>query len=83
MKDILFKNWHVMRIIRLVLSVILLVEAVQMKEPLLGAFGGIFLLMTLFNAGCGTASCCGTNDNCNTTPAKQNTKKEIEFEEVK
>jgi len=83
MKDILFKNWHTMRIIRLVLSVILLVEAVQMKEPMLGVFGGIFLLMTLLNAGCSGASCCGTNDNCNTTPAHKANNKAIEFDEVK
>ena len=47
MKTLLLKNWNLMRILRLVIGIWAMVEAIQSKEPLLGIMGGILLLWQL------------------------------------
>ena len=52
MKTLLLKNWNLMRILRLVIGIWAIVEAIQSKEPLLGIMGGILLFMAVTNTGC-------------------------------
>ena len=54
LKQRLFSNWHFMRIARLVLSVVLLVMAVQDKDLAMGGLGLFFLITTIAGL-----SCCG------------------------
>ncbi len=80
MKTIL-AQWNAMRIIRLVLGIVIIVQGIYTNDYAIALLGGLFTLMPLLNIGC-----CGTNA-CNTnTQRKINTdskKEEIIFEEVK
>jgi len=57
MKQLLFSNWHAMRIIRLVFAVFLFFQAYETQEWFLVAFGIFFLIQAIFNAGCGANGC--------------------------
>ena len=71
------KNWNAMRIIRLALGIFIIIQGVQTNEWLFIAMGGIFTLMPLLNIGC-----CGTS-GCKTTLSNKNqTVKDISYEEV-
>ncbi len=74
----LLKNWNLMRIIRLALGVIIMIQGVQTKEWIFVVLGGLFSIMPLLNIGC-----CSTG-TCNTPQRKNSGKVEdIHFEEVK
>jgi hypothetical protein len=67
-----------MRILRLALGVLIIVQGVQAQEWLFVGLGGLFSLMPLLNIGC-----CGTS-GCNTPIRKSNQKTEdITYEEVR
>ena len=72
-------DWNAMRIVRAVLSLVILSEAVSMHDITLGLFGGIFMLMAVFNTGC----CGGTCNISETSKPTVNEKDKIEFEEIK
>jgi len=57
MKQLLFSNWHAMRIIRLVFAVFLFFQDYETQEWFLVAFGIFFLIQAIFNAGCGANGC--------------------------
>jgi hypothetical protein len=57
MKHILFTNWHLMRIVRLVFAIFLFVQAYVTFEWFFIAFGLFFLIQALFNTGCGANGC--------------------------
>lgn len=57
MKQLLFSNWHAMRIIRLAFAVLLFFQAYETQEWFLVAFGIFFLIQAIFNAGCGANGC--------------------------
>lgn len=72
------KTWDLMRVLRLALGIIIIVQGVQAKEWLFVALGGLFSLMPLLNIGC-----CGAS-GCNTPVSKSDKKVEdITYEEVK
>jgi hypothetical protein len=74
----LVSNWSFMRLIRLVLSIIILVQAFSVHDTAM-ILAGIFLLgMTLANVGC-----CGVN-SCTAPMPKNKTVKEetISYEEI-
>jgi hypothetical protein len=72
------RNWNLMRILRLALGVLIIVQGVQAQEWLFVGLGGLFSLMPLLNIGC-----CGTS-GCNTPIRKSNQKTEdITYEEVR
>ena len=77
MKQILTTNWNFFRVLRLIIGLAIIVEAIMMKDTALGAAGLAFSLMAIFNT-----SCCGMN-NCN-TPNRYNNKEieETTFEEI-
>ncbi|HJV19713.1 MAG TPA: hypothetical protein VJ552_07505 [Sediminibacterium sp.] len=80
MKELILRNWTFMRALRLVLGIIIVVEAVMAKEVVFGLVGVFFSGMALLNTGC-----CGTGA-CYTPPVKRdahlNTTKDISYEEV-
>ena len=57
MKDRLLNNWHIMRIIRIVLAVFLFFNAYETHEWFFVVFGLFFLVQGVFNLGCGGNSC--------------------------
>lgn len=72
------RNWNFMRVFRLALGVIVMVQGIMANEWLMAGLGGLFALMPLMNVGC-----CGVN-GCNTPIAKSRTKsEEITYEEVR
>ncbi|MGN6567825.1 MAG: hypothetical protein ACTHJ0_07730 [Flavipsychrobacter sp.] len=81
LKQRLLSNWHVARITRLVLGLLVLIMGIQMHDWSAGLISLVFLYMAFANTGC-----CGVQE-CY-TPAKkgkatrQNTT-DVEYEEVK
>jgi len=72
------RNWGVMRILRLLLSIVIIIQGIQLGEWMLVGMGGLFSLMPLFNI-----SCCGTSA-CNISTTKDNKKEDdITYEEVR
>lgn len=73
------RGWNFMRIIRLVLGIVIIVQGIQAQQWMLVALGGLFTLMPLFNIGC-----CGAA-GCNTTysTSKAKNTEDITYEEVK
>lgn len=84
LKERLFTNWHLMRIMRLGLGVMMIVMGIQNKDWAVGLFSVFFLYQAVTDTGC-----CGSGA-CYTPP--RHGKKDvapvvndgaIEFEEVK
>lgn len=80
-KSTLLENWNFMRILRLGLSIIILIQAFQMHDPLFGVFGAFFLIQALTNTGC----CAGGNCTTTISDSKRNSNgiENVEFEEIK
>jgi hypothetical protein len=58
MRQILFSNWTFFRVLRLVIGVIMIIQAVITRETLFGIAGLMITSMAVFNVGCcGTGSC--------------------------
>jgi len=57
MKEILFSNWHVMRIFRLAFAIFLFTQAYYTNEWFFIVFGLFFLVQAIFNTGCGSNGC--------------------------
>lgn len=74
----LVNNWNVIRLIRLALSIIIIVQAVQIHDVLFGLFGSFFLYQALSNTGC-----CGVNGCAPSVNKSVSGTEEIEFTEVK
>ena len=78
-KEQLLSNWNVMRLVKFVLSIIILIQSFQQHDLMFGFLGGIFLTQTLLNMGC-----CGVG-GC-AVPMKKNdssTIQDVQFEEIK
>ncbi len=77
MKKII-QGWNLMRLIRLVLGVIILVQGIMQKEYAFAFVGALFAALSIANIGC-----CGSQ-GCATTPINKDFKnsKEITYEEV-
>lgn len=75
MKNIM-KAWGLMRVLRLVLGIIIIVQGAYSQEWWMIALGGLFTLMPLLNVGC-----CGTT-TCTTNNIKNNKEEEVNYEEV-
>ena len=73
------RGWNFMRIIRLVLGIVIIVQGIQAHQWLFVAFGGLFTLMPLFNVGCCSTAGCGTNYSSR----KATETEDITYEEVK
>jgi hypothetical protein len=75
--DNYLKNWNFMRLLRLALGIIIMVQGALSKEWIFVAMGALLTLMPLLNMGC-----CSTS-GCNTPIAKSNKKtNDITYEEL-
>ena len=75
----LLNNWNFMRVLRLLLSVIIIAQAVSVHDTAMSIAGVLLLGMTLANIGC-----CGIN-GCATPIYKKTEKKKeetISYEEI-
>ena len=52
LKQRLFTNWHLMRVIRLGLGIWVLVMAIQSKDWVMGIFSAFFIYTALAGVGC-------------------------------
>ena len=81
MRDTLLSGWNFMRIIRLVLGIMLVVQAIQQQFWAAGLLGGLLLFQAMTNTGCCGAAGCGV------PPAKKNGSEnnldDVEYVEVK
>ena len=77
MKEIIFSNWNFMRIFRLVLGLIIVIQAINANDKMMLFFGGLFIILPLFNLGC-----CGSSYVPNYSKEKS-IKNEFNYEEVK
>lgn len=57
MKQLLFSNWHIMRIVRLLFGIFLIFQAVETHQYVFFAFAAFFLFQALFNQGCSANGC--------------------------
>ncbi|MCG9790909.1 hypothetical protein [Flavobacterium algicola] len=57
MMNIILKNWHTMRWIRLAIAAFMIVQAVQYHELLFGFIAAFFLFQATFNTGCALNGC--------------------------
>ena len=78
-KQQLFTGWHFMRWLRLGIGIYIAIQAVMMKDAMMGFFSAIFLVQAFTNTGCcGTQACA--------VPEKKHqavNTETIEFEEIK
>lgn len=69
-------QWHLMRIIRLMIGLLIIVQAVADRNWMVGALGFLFTSMAIFNVGC-----CGSN-GCSPTKKSISNPNEFIYEEV-
>lgn len=74
----LLTNWNAMRVLRLLLGVIIIVQGVSNREALYFVLGGLLVLMALAGAGCCGATGCAVD----TRRRAVKEEKEIVYEEV-
>jgi len=56
-KKLLFTNWHIMRIVRLVLAIGISLHAYKSEESFFYFFALYFFLQAVFDFGCKTGNC--------------------------
>lgn len=77
MKQAILRNWNFMRFVRLGLGIAIIVQSIYAKDWTMGILGVLFTSMPVFNIGC-----CGVG-GCNTpVNKKEQTTKDITYEEV-
>lgn len=74
------KGWHFIRVVRLLMGVAAMVQAVWLQEWLLAILGGFIAAMAIFNQSCCGQSCATNSSNNFTQPFKKNVP--ITYEEV-
>ena len=74
----IIKNWSFVRLLRLVMGIVLVVEAVKSGMWFLVAVGVVFVAMPLLNIGC-----CATGNCAVPTHHLNNTNDDTEYEEIK
>lgn len=77
----LFTNWHLMRIVRTAIGVWMLVMAIQSRDWAVGLFGAFFLYQGIADVTCCGANGCYTSGRRIAGSAKTNS--DFEYEEVK
>ncbi len=75
---VLVNNWNVMRVIRLALGILVIIQSISEKNIMLTVAGGLFAFLALINVGCCGANGCAVNSREN----KSNLKEEAVYEEV-
>ena len=72
----LLQGWNFIRILRLILGVVILVQGIVAKDPMTILLGVVVGGMAVANIGC-----CGTN-GCAINPTPNNQTKKIHYEEL-
>jgi hypothetical protein len=75
----LWQNWRFIRLLRLLLGLAALVQAIVLRDVLLSALGIVLLLMAVFNMGCFNGISCAVNTSGRTN---KNTVEDVEYEKV-
>ncbi|MEI8280438.1 MAG: hypothetical protein WCG87_11790, partial [Bacteroidota bacterium] len=52
MKERIFNNWHLMRIVRLAIGIWMLVFGIQTSDWFVGLFSAFFIYMAVTDTGC-------------------------------
>jgi hypothetical protein len=79
MKDNILHNWNFMRVLRLLIGLAIMVQAVAARDLLFGLAGLLFSGMAVFNMACCGMGGCPTNYTANNTKVVT---KDISYEEV-
>ncbi len=77
MKQLLLSNWNLIRVLRLIMGIAIVVQAIMVKDLLFGAIGLLLTALPLFNLGCCTTGYCAPS-----VPEQVPNDKEIAYEEV-
>ena len=80
----LLANWHLMRIVRAGIGIMLLITGIQNKDWITGIFGIFFLYQAVMDVGCCGSKACYTptiGKNKDKNQIKQN--EIIEYQEIK
>jgi hypothetical protein len=83
LKNKLLTNWHLMRILRAGIGVMLLVTGVQSKDWAMGLFSIFFLYQAIADVGCCGASGCAPRSGAKKTGAAKYSDGAIQYEEIK
>ena len=75
---VLVSGWNVMRVIRLALGILVIIQSISEKNYMLTVAGGLFAVLALINVGCCGANGCAVNPRVN----KNDLKKKAVYEEV-
>jgi hypothetical protein len=73
----IFKNWSFFRVLRLLMGLLILAQAIVSRDFLFGLAGVLFTLMPLLNQGC-----CSSQSQCYINTNNKSSRKEIKYEEV-
>lgn len=71
MKQVILQNWNFIRVLRLLLGLGVAVQAIALKDPVLGAIGILFSAMAVFNWGCCGTTACYTPRQSMTKPERE------------
>jgi hypothetical protein len=83
LKNRLIKGWSLMRVIRVALALIIIVQSLTTSEIIFAFLGGLLLFQAAFNYGCCGSGGCDV-DYSTRKPKSLHSEKEITiFEEVK
>ncbi len=84
LKQRLLTNWHLMRIMRLGIGIMLLVMGIQNKDWAMGLFSVFFLYQAVTDTGCCSSQACYTPPSAK-DPASLNRAEgeDVEYEEIK
>ena len=77
MKQIILYNWAFIRVLRLLLGLAVIVQAVVLNDTLLGVAGLVFSSLAIFNRGC-----CGQAGCAIPSKAQSKSTTETTYEEV-
>ena len=75
---VLVNDWNVMRVIRLALGILVIIQSISEKNYMLTVAGGLFAFLALINVGCCGANGCAVNTREN----KSDITKDGAYEEV-
>jgi len=82
-KQKILNNWSFMRIVRLILATIILIEAWKNSETLFAIIGGVLFFQSVLNMGCCGSSGCDTDHSQKRKISSEISKEDVIFEEVK
>lgn len=77
LKEIVFSDWNAMRILRLIIGVLILIQGINMNEWIMIILSSTIMLQAIFNTGC-----CSSGSCYNNTKTDIKISDEIKFEEI-